>query len=182
MAQNASLKRVILLGIFSTPFVAYLSNFHPPYFALAHIPSVWLGVSRGVAGIVAMIAAMNAHKLESVFGVGKGTLIATVLPGIFYLLMSVIFNPIVAGVLFVFSMGFMSVQEPIFADYYNRHIKKEVRATTLSAINMFSSFYIACMGLIIGSIADVTLPGAFIFMGLVIMIGSVMFRIDKRHV
>ncbi len=179
--NNTSLKRIILLGIITTPFIAYLSNLHPPYFALADIPSIWLGLSRSIAGIIAIFVTRYAYKLEAVFGVEKGMVIATSIPGVLYLLMSFIFNPLVAPLLFILNFGLMPVQEPILADYYNRHIESSIRATTLSTINMFSSFYVALMGLIIGRIADIYLPGAFLFMGLIILTGSLSLRINESH-
>ncbi|MBI5356483.1 MFS transporter [Candidatus Collierbacteria bacterium] len=45
--QNSSLKKIILLGIFTTPFAGYLRNFHPPYFQLAGISPYWLGLTLG---------------------------------------------------------------------------------------------------------------------------------------
>ena len=76
----------------------------------------------------------------------------------------------------------MRLQEPLLADYYNIHIKGKVRATTLSAINMFSSMYIAIMGLIIGKIADVSVLLSFLFMGTIIFAGAVLFRIHEHSI
>ena len=160
MKNNLSLRRIILLGLVTTPFVGYLRNFQPPYFQLSHIPTMWLGISLGIAGILAMLMSKYGYKLEKVLGV-NALFIGTLFPGIFYIFMSFIFSPFISGILFIINYGSMSLQEPFFADYYNIHIKSENRATTLSAINMFSSIYIALMGLVIGSIADVSLSYTF---------------------
>ncbi len=181
LKNNLSLRRIILLGLFTTPFVGYLRNFHPPYFQLSYIPTMWLGISLGFAGVLAMLISKYAYKLEKALGV-NALFVGTLFPGIFYILMSFIFNPVVSGFLFIVNYGSMSLQDPFFADYYNIHIKSENRATTLSAINMFSSMYIALMGLVIGSIADVSLPFAFLFMAALIIIGSFLFKINKSHV
>ena len=93
--------------------------------------------------------------------------------------MSVVFHPFFATLIFVLNYSSMRLQEPLLADYYNIHIKSEIRATTLSTINMFSSIYIAFMGLIIGRIADTSIPMTFIFMGLIILGGSILFRIKE---
>ena len=84
--------------------------------------------------------------------------------------------------LFVLNYSTMRLQEPLLADYYNLHIKSEVRSTTLSTINMFSSMYIAIMGLIIGKIADISIPMTFLFMGIIIFGGSILFRIKENSI
>lgn len=179
--QNSSLKRIILLGIFTTPFAGYLRNFHPPYFQLANVAPYWLGLSLGIGGIAAALASKYAYKLEEVFGIEKGMFLATCLPGFLYVFMALVIHPVFAVVLFISNFGYMSFQDPLFADYYNVHIKSEIRATVLSTINMFSSAYIALMGLIIGWIAGFSVLYAFLFMGVIVLLGSTIFRIGKRH-
>lgn len=180
--QNSSLKRIILLGIFTTPFIGYLRNFHPPYFQLANIAPYWLGLSLGVGGIVAALTSKHAYKFEKIFGVEKGMFLATSLPGLLYILMAIIVHPVFAVILFIYNFGYMSLQDPLFADYYNVHIKSEIRATVLSTINMFSSAYIALMGLIIGWVAGFSVLYAFLFMGIIVLLGSTIFRINEQHV
>jgi len=181
ISSNASLRNIILFGIFTTPFLAFLNSFQPPYFNLSHVPLYWLGISRAVAGIIALFCLRYAYKLEEMFKV-NGILIATIIPAILYFLMSIIFHPVFATMLFVLNYSTMRLQEPLLADYYNIHIKSEVRATTLSAINMFSSIYFAIMGLIIGRIADISIPMTFLFMGVIIFGGSVLFRIKESSI
>jgi len=181
ISSNVSLRNIILFGLFTTPFLAFLNSFQPPYFNLSHVPLYWLGISRAVAGIIALFCLKYAYKLEEIFKV-NGILIATIIPAILYFLMSIIFHPIFATMLFVLNYSTMRLQEPLLADYYNIHIKSEVRATTLSAINMFSSMYFAIMGLVIGKIADISIPMTFFFMGVIIFGGSILFRIKESSI
>ena len=178
--SSSSLRKIVLLGLMITPFVGYLRNFHPPYFQQSQVSTYWLGISLGIAGILAMFVSKNAYKLEKLLGI-NAIFIATLLPSFFYLLMSFIFHPIFSVLLFTFNYGFMSLQEPFLADYYNIHIKTENRATTLSAINMLSSIYIALIGLVIGRLADYSLSYAFVFMGAIILVGSIVFKLEKKH-
>ena len=180
--RNPALKRIILLGLFTTPFIGYLRNFQPPYFQLSHIPSMWLGLSLAIGGAIAALASKYAHKVEKLFGVGRGLLLATVLPGLFYVFMGAVFHPTLAVLLFTLNFGSMSLQDPILTDYYNIHISSEIRATVLSTIGMFSSIYITLMGLLIGWVADTSLASAFIFMGGVVLLGAVLFRINATHI
>lgn len=178
---NRSLKRIILLGVFTTPFVGYLRNFHPPYFQSAGALPVWLGLSLGIGGILAALSSKYAYKFVEFFGVSKGMLLATLIPGLVYLLMAVSLGPALAVLLFIFNFGFMNVQEPLLADYYNRHISSAIRATALSTINMISSIYITLTGLAIGWVADIKLSWAFLLMGAIVIFGSIAFRINEKH-
>ncbi|MDP2860097.1 MAG: MFS transporter [bacterium] len=179
---NSSLKRIILLGVLTTPFIGYLRNFHPPYFQLFNIPTMWLGLSLTIGGFLAILSSKYAYKFERALGVKTGMFLATITPGIIYLLMFFILHPILAVGFFILNFGLVNIQEPLFADYYNIHIKSEIRATALSTINMISSLYIALMGLVIGWIANYSLLYAFLFMGALIISGAVLFRINDTHV
>ena len=143
---------------------------------------MWLGLSLGAGGILAVIASKNAYKFEASLGVSKAMLTATLIPGIIYLLMALTLGPAVAFLLFTLNFGSMSLQEPLFADYYNRHINSQIRATALSAINMISSAYIALIGLLIGWVADQRLTWAFLLMGGIVILGALTFRINEKHV
>ena len=67
ISVNASLRRIIFFGILTTPFLAFLNNFQPPYFDLSHVPLFWLGVSRSIAGIIALFCLRYAYRLEDIF-------------------------------------------------------------------------------------------------------------------
>lgn len=178
---NPSLKRIILLGLFATPFINYLRNFQPPYFQLAQVSPYWLGLALTFGGIIAILASKYAYKIEELFGFEKGVLIATMLPAVFYMVMALILHPIFAVMLFILNFGSMSLQDPLLADYYNRHIQSNIRATALSTINMFSSVYITLMGLLIGWIANFSIPNAFLFMGVIVLFAAIFFRINDKH-
>jgi hypothetical protein len=77
----------------------------------------------------------------------------------------------------------MSLKGPVFSGHLNRHIESKNRATVLSLISMFSGLYVALMGLVIGRIGDLSLTCAFVFMGVIVLVGSLLFRVkntDRR--
>lgn len=59
----------------------------------------------------------------------------------------------------------------------NRHIESRNRATVLSLISMLSGLWVALIGLLIGCIGDVSLTWAFLFMGVIVLVGSLSFRV-----
>lgn len=66
----------------------------------------------------------------------------------------------------------------MFSGYYNKFISSSNRATVLSMISMFSGFYVALMGLLIGYLGDISIRIAFAFMGVLIIVSAVLL-IDK---
>ncbi len=181
--KNALLKRIIILSILATPFINYLLNFYQPYLLEAEVPGVWLGISLAIASLIGFFASKYAYTLEKIFGVQFGLLIATLLPGVLYIAMALIVHNWFSVVLFILAFSSMNMQSPIFADYRNRHIKSNIRATTLSMISMLSGFYVAIMGLCWGKIADYySLKPAFILMGSVIIFSVLLIRIKETHV
>jgi MFS family permease len=182
LRTSRSLQRIILLFLLATPFINYLLNFYQPYFVKAQVPGVWFGIALSLASLVGVLSSKYAYLFEKIFGVKNGVLLATLLPGIFYLFMAMISHSWIAFVLFILSYSSMQVQRPIFIDYLNRHIESRNRAMVLSLINVFSGIYIALMGLPIGWLADFSLSYAFAFMGIIIIMSASLIRIEEGHV
>ncbi|MBN2180761.1 MAG: MFS transporter [Sedimentisphaerales bacterium] len=179
---NQSLRRIILLSLLATPFINYLLNFYPPYFVEAKVSGYFFGATLAIASLLGFFASKYAYLFEKLFGVTKGVMLAVLLPGIFYFLMSVISHSILSIVLVIFAFGSMHIQKPIFLDYLNRHIESKNRATVLSLINVISGFYVAVMGLLIGFVADISLKHSFVLMGTLIAVGALYIKIDESHV
>ncbi|PIY80622.1 MAG: hypothetical protein COY80_02015 [Candidatus Pacebacteria bacterium CG_4_10_14_0_8_um_filter_42_14] len=180
--KSKKLRRIILFGLFTTPFVAFLGNFQPPYYSLAGINLFWLGITLGMGGVLAAVLSKYAYLFEKKIGMNKAIIIAVLLPAIFYFLMSSSIFFALAPVLFILNFGFIHLQDPLLADYYNIHIPSNIRATTLSSINMLLSLYIALLGLLIGYVADISVQSAFLLMGCLIFMGAIIFRINKSDV
>lgn len=180
--DNRNLRRIIILSLLTTPFSVALFTLFQPYFVSSGVPSVWFGIALFISSMAATGSKIFAHKLESWFGVGWSTLLTTILPGMLWLLMAVVFNPFGAVMLFILSDAAGNVRDPIFADYLNRHIPSAVRATTLSLVSVMTSLYLLVMQPVIGWLADIDMKWAFMFMGAVIILGSMFAKVSDRHV
>jgi MFS family permease len=181
LKSNRALQRILLLSVLATPFINYLLNFYQPYFVQAHIPGIWLGIALSLASFSGVLTSKYAYLLEKTCGVRKGILIATLLPGAFYLLMAMISSSWIVIPLFIGAYSSMNLQKPMFADYINRHIESKNRATVLSLISMISGGYVAFMGLLIGGVADASLSLAFLMMGSIIIISTLLIKIEHVH-
>jgi len=179
---NVSLRRIVLLSLFASPFASYFHALYQPYFVQANVTPVWLGIARSLGAALAIAGSRYAYLLERHLGVKRSALLATAVPGVLYFFIALVYHPAFSVVLFCFAYGTMSVKGPLFASYQNRHIGSKNRATVLSIIALFAGMYEASMGLVIGRIADYRLSFAFMFMGGVVLLGAFLFSIDESHV
>jgi MFS family permease len=178
LQSNKQFRRLVLLALATIPFSNYLSSLYQPRFVNVGVPPIWLGLALALASGISIVVARYAYWLEERLGTKPSLLLSTGLPGVLYLVMAVTLHPVFSVLVFCTLYGSMSLKGPIFSGHLNRHIKSKNRATVLSLISMFSGLYVALMGLLIGRIGDFSLTYAFIFMGAIVLVGSLLFRVD----
>lgn len=120
--------------------------------------------------------------MEEWFGVEKGALIATLLPAFSWLLMAVIFDPILSVLMYILNYALGNMRDPIFSDYTNRHIESRNRATVISAMYVAGSIYHMIVRPVIGAIADIDIRYVFIALACIIFFGAFLFRITEEDV
>lgn len=182
LKHNRKLGRLVALAVATTPFTGALITLYQPYFRDLGVPAAWFGLSYAIGGLFLLLSSKYAYLIEKKLGGKTALFVFTILPGMFFGLMALAGSPWLAVAFFCLNYGSSALQQPLFDDYTNRHIASENRATLLSFIGMLSSLYVAVMGPIIGTIADRSLPIAFLFMGVFITLGAILFRIDDKHV
>lgn len=178
LQNNKQFRHLVLLSLATIPFGDYLLNLYQPRFVHIGVPPVWLGLALALASGISIIGARYAYWLEGQLGTKASLLLAAGLPGFLYLVMAVALHPGFSVLAFCTLYGSMSLKAPIFSGHLNRHIESRNRATVLSLINMFSGIYVALMGLLVGRIGNFSLTYAFIFLGAVVLVGSLLFRVE----
>ena len=146
LKQNRKLGKLVALGIFTTPFTAYLISLYQPYFQNLRVPGQWFGLSYAIGGFFVLLSSKFAYLIERKLGGKIALLVFTLLPGVFFGLMALTGSPWLAVTFFCLNYGSAALQEPLLVDYTNKHIPSETRATPLSFIGMLSSLYVAVMG------------------------------------
>lgn len=152
-------------------------SYYQPFFANAGIGSAWFGPILAAGSLLAAMASRYAYLVEPRVGPRWGLLLATGLPGILYLLMAPVRQPVLAVGLVLAQYGIMYASRPLLRAYVNGQITSENRATVLSMLQFFSSVYLAVMGLLLGWIGDRSLPVLFAVMGVVILAAAYLLRI-----
>jgi len=178
LRNHRAFRHLVVLALVTIPFKDYVGMYQTR-FADVGVTPLWLGLARALAAGVGIIGASVAYRLETRLGTRKSLLLVTALPGALYLVAAVVAHPVGSILAYCVLAGSMSLKGPIFSGHLNRHIDSENRATVLSLISMISGLYVALMGVVIGAIGDVSLTYAFVFMGLVVLAGAVVFRFDR---
>jgi len=129
-------------------------RFYQPYFELAWLDIIYFGFIFAAFQIVAGISWKYAHKIEHLLWEKKSIVLLLILLWISYLLMwKFIFA---FGFLFAFLQQFVRwFSKVVFADYINKLIDSDNRATIVSIQSMLSRLSYAIIIPFIGYIADI---------------------------
>jgi len=182
MRSNKFLMRIILLDIFTTPFIFEFKYLSQQNFKNSGISITTLGFVFGLALLLSALAKKYAYRLERLLGMKRAIFLITIVPGVCFASLAFIFNPVWLIISFVLVRMLAEISGPLFSEYRNSHISSVNRATAISLISMFGCFYLMFARIIIGKLANVSLGYAFIFMGMVIIGASLFLRIGEAHV
>ena len=181
LRKNKVFLGLVLLSLFTVPFRDYLLNLYPLKFLDAGVPSLWLGLGLALASGLGIIAARYSYWLEEKVGSKTALLISTLLPGLLYFPFAFLANGNLIVLTFCLLLGTQSLRNPILSAQINLHISDHNRATVLSIISMFSGAYVSLIGLLIGWTADQSLTAAFVLMGALITLGTLLFSTRKEN-
>ncbi len=179
--HNKSLRRIVLLSLFTDPFLFTLMYLSQPFFQSVGVRTAAFGLIFSLALLLAAALKRYAYLFEEWFGVKRAVFLVTILPGLLYILLAFVTHPLVAIAVFLLLRALIALRGPLFADYRNRHISSMNRATVLSLISMFVSSYLIGLRVIIGVLADRDVRYAFLFMGVIILSASILLRLDERQ-
>lgn len=178
---NRDLLRIILLSVVTCSFGAHLLVFYQQYFLEAGVAGIWFGLGLSLASVLVVIGQFYAWKLPVIFGTRRSLLLSTGTPGLLYLAMAWNHVAWLAVVLFIVQWGAMHVSIPLFSGLFNAHLPDSARATGLSLINAVVTVYIGVGGVLLGWLAERSLPAMFALVGVVVLVGATLIRVDERH-
>ena len=176
LRTNAALRRLVLIALATNAFVPHLLVFYQQYFLQSGVPPIWLGMGLALGSAVAVVTQLHAWRLPARLGERRGLLLATGLPGVFYLLMALVDHPALAVVLFVLQWGVVQLGQPLFAGLFNAHIDDDARATSLSLISGIVTVSTGVGGVLLGWLAGQSLSLMLALLGVVILAGALLLR------
>ncbi len=176
--ESKRLRWLVLIAIFTSTLSGSLVSLYQPYFAQNEISARLMGASFAGAALLAVLFEKNAYRLEQWLGPRIGFLIATILPGVFYLMLSAARVPVVLIGAFIFTYATTNLKNPLMSAYQNELIASKNRATVLSLFSVAGSAYIAIITLVLGWLADINLSYPFALSGIVILVAALVLRVD----
>ena len=174
LMENKKLRWLMLYSGIVCSFFMVALWLYQPYFSLSGLEIVHFGLIFAAFQIVSAIASKYAYKIERKLGQKYSLIMLIVLLGSSYLLMS--------SFVYLFSFCFAFLRQfvggfyrIVIDDYIHRLTTSDIRATILSAENMFGYLIYAIIAPFVGWIADVySLLQAFTVLGVtVLIIGTV---------
>lgn len=178
---NRDLVRIVALSLATCSFGAHMLVFYQQYFLETGVAGVWFGLGLSLASMVVVIGQLHAWRLPRAIGTRWALVLATGVPGLLYLAMAWNGAAWLAVALFIVQWGAMHLSIPLFSGLFNAHLPDEARATSLSLISAIVTVYIGIGGVFLGWLAGRSLPLTFALMGVVILAGSALIRVDDRH-
>jgi MFS family permease len=177
--QQPQLRHIVLLSVFTVTFHGVLVALYQPYFVSYELSPFLVGAGLALGGLLAAVVQKYAYVLPKLVGRRAGLMVATVLPGLLYMLLAVVTQTYLVFGVFVLTYAALDLKKPLFSAYQNQYITDRSRATTLSLMNMLTSLYVAVMALVYGMLADQSVALAFMAMGASIVAFATILRVDK---
>jgi MFS family permease len=155
---------------------------YQPYLEALGIPLVWWGfISAGMNITNAILSFFIPRILKKLKNKLIFLIVIDLINGITFVIMGLNANPYLGIFLVLIIVGSGYPRYLIYVNGINKQIEAEERATVLSTINMFRSFFMAIMFLIIGIIGTINIIYIFLFVGVAILIFTIFTRVKKDY-
>lgn len=179
LRRQPRLQWLLLIGALTSTFGMVLVGLYQPYFHAAGISAFGMGWAFAVGALVAGVSTRYVYKVERWLGKRWGLWLVTILPGLAYLLLAWVTSPGWIFVAFILTYGTTTLKNPLLSAAQNGLIAPAQRATVLSLLSLGTSLYVAIMSLVIGWLADWDLRVAFALIGMIIVVATVLLRVDR---
>lgn len=176
---NRTVQWIAAIAVLTTTFPNTLINLYQPYFVKFGLnTSLPIGIALSLGGLTAFLIQKNIYTIEHKLG-RYGLFVISTLPGISYLLFASVTKILYLFPIFIFTYAFAEAKNPLISAYQNEQIESKSRATTISLINMLIKIYVAIMGLVLGWIANYSIPATFFSIGILVLCSTILLRVDK---
>jgi MFS family permease len=139
--------------------------YNQPYFLHAGIAVVWFGLLTAGAQATGLLATLITPLMRRHLGMGFTLTLACLLPGVAYIMLSVVHVPIFTVLLVAVIVACPAWRQPIVNDELNKRITNGARATTLSALSLIGAATGIVLNLLVGSLGDRGLDVVSVGMG-----------------
>ncbi|MFX0076787.1 MAG: MFS transporter [Candidatus Hermodarchaeota archaeon] len=155
---------------------------YQPYLRELGIQTLWLGPITSIMNVTtAVFAWYIPRKIKKTNKKLKFLIFVDILNGIAFIIMGIAFGPIIGIIMILVVTAFGYTRNLIYINGINKQISADERATVLSTINMFGSFFMAVMFLFVGFIGTMNIFFVFIVVGILILVFTVSTRVKNDY-
>ena len=146
-----------------------------PYLQVVGLPLEWFGGAWAILQFSVGFFAVNAYRVEAVFGRRASLIGLILLSAAGYILLG-LFQALWATVFLLVFYLVRGINGPVMNDYINRCVDSEIRATVLSVKSLVGRLMFTIIGPMTGWISDqYGLSAAFLVCGLTFLLFGVVF-------
>lgn len=139
------------------------------YWTATGVPLGLFGVAWAALMFTAAFFAWNAHRIEKFFGRKTSLVMLITFPVLGYLLLSS-FWFVWSGLFVALFYVTRGLNNPIFADYLNKLVSSDIRATIMSVKNLVGRLFFVIVGPFVGWINDAfSLKAALVSSGIIFL-------------
>ena len=147
----------------------------------AGVDIAYFGIVHAFMSLTQILIINNFIRLEKWLGSKKRVLfVSAFLTGAAFILLGVTsYAPLVIGGI-ILCTGFGLSRGPLFSSYMNKYIPSDKRATILSTTSMLRTFSIVVVNSVSGLLADWSIPGTLLVIGMVSIAFSFLSKIKEE--
>jgi len=180
LRHQRRLRRLALLVLLTSPYTAALvTTLAPPYLVANDVSPFTVGLALSLGSLLAAFTQRYAYKFEQWLGQSAAIAILMLLPGLLYWLLAAVAGPMATVLVLVLMYGLNDMKAPLVSAYQNALIESKNRATVLSLISMVTSLFLAVVQPLYAALAQRTLEGTFVLMGVVIVLGGLLLQAHR---
>lgn len=182
LRNNNKLRFLGLNLVIAESLVFFLVWTYQLYLGVLLVPLIYFGlVSSGLT--LAQIVFTNIGPLleRNSLDNRKSILIYTLIPGIAYILMALIYFIPISVTLIIIVVGLGFSRNILFVKVINNQIESEIRATTWSTLSMITSIIRAILYPLIGLLVMWSLNGTYIILGIANIICALILNVKKDY-
>jgi len=146
------------------------------------IPVSYMGIVASALNLTAMILLLFTPFAEKSIGIKNTLFLSSIIPGILYLSLAFISGPVMAFIAIFGITNMKLFRAPLLSALMNDRIESTNRATVLSGVSMIERISTTLLYPLAGILSDISLEKAFLVMGVITIVLSVLLRIEEETI
>lgn len=182
LKKNRILMTLCFDRLFINVLIYLLFWTYQPYLQTLGVPLLWWGfITAGMNIINAIFSYVIPRILNKTKNKLRFLILIDLINGISFLSMGFNVNPYIGIILVLVIVAFGYPRFLIYVNGINKQIEADERATVLSTINMFGSFFMALINLLVGAIGTLNIFYVFLLVGSGIIIFTIFTRMKNSY-